>query len=63
MTHESKFIKWNDSYVALWLRKSQSEWSGMCAMSALLGRDVECVTMSLQTHKPSRQEASPKEGQ
>ena len=44
-----------------WLHKGQSEWPGMCAMSALLGRDVECVTTSLQTHKPSRQEASPKE--
>lgn len=39
------------------LHKSQSEWSGMCAMSALLGCNVECITTSLQTHKPSRQEA------
>ena len=47
-----------------WLHKSQSEWSGMCgAMSELLGRDVKCVTTSLQTHKLSRQEATPKEGQ
>ena len=46
-----------------WLHKSQSEWSRMCEMSALLGLDVECFTTSLQTHKPSRQDASPKEGQ